>query len=78
MKTRLLVAGVLVGVTLLPLSLVSNWQHLSESRRAANERNAELRSLAQKSARDRSTACWPRRWDWMAAATPRPTVSFAH
>ena len=52
MKTRLLVAGVLVGVTLLPLGLVSSWQYLSESHRTADERNAELRSLAQETARD--------------------------
>ncbi|MEK8031187.1 ATP-binding protein [Ideonella sp. DXS29W] len=52
MKTRLLVAGVLVGVTLLPLGLVSGWQYLTESRRTADERNAELHSLSQEAARD--------------------------
>ncbi|MFO1337891.1 MAG: ATP-binding protein [Burkholderiaceae bacterium] len=52
MKTRLLVAGVLVGVTLLPVGLYSGWQYLSESRATADERNAELRSLAQESAHD--------------------------
>ncbi|MBT9597147.1 MAG: response regulator [Vitreoscilla sp.] len=52
MKTRLLVAGVLVGVTLLPLGLVSGWQYVSESRRVEQERNLELRASAREAARD--------------------------
>jgi signal transduction histidine kinase len=52
LKTRTLIAGVLVGVTLLPLGLVSGWQYQAEARRTAQERNAQLRSLAQDAARD--------------------------
>ena len=52
MRTRQWVAGLLFGVTVLPLVLFSGWQQQRDSRALAAQRDARLTAAAQEAARD--------------------------
>lgn len=52
MKTRLLVAGVLTGVTLLPLGALSTWQYAEALKTTAERRDQLLQALATEAAQD--------------------------
>ncbi|WP_374673892.1 ATP-binding protein [Ideonella sp.] len=52
MKTRLLVAGVLTGVTLLPLGMLSSWHYAAALQSTAERRDQLLQALATEAAQD--------------------------